>query len=378
MKWKIPFADVRLGDEEKAAVMAVLDSNWLTSGPKIQEFEAAFAAAMTHPGLQAIALANCTAALHLAVEALGIGPGDEVICPSLTFVATANAARYAGAEPVFADLCSDDEWNIDPEEVARRITPRTKAITVVHYAGYPVRMGPILELARKHNLFVIEDACHGPLSEWEGRKLGTIGDIGCFSFFSNKNMTTGEGGMLVTANAEIAEKVRIMRSHGMTSSTYARFKGHAHGYDVVALGYNYRMDEMRAAIGLVQLGKLAATNAARAPAIAYYRKAVGQRLQELRVPFRDWTGPYAYHIFPVLLPEGYEDRAGLMTRLTDRGIQTSIHYRPIHWMSAFGAGETVKLSVTDRIAPRILTLPLLPAMTEEQIDYVVAGLAESL
>jgi len=378
MKWKIPFADVRMGDEEKAAVLAVLDSNWLTTGPKTHEFETAFAAAMDRPGLQAIALSNCTAALHLAVEALGIGQGDEVICPSLTFVATANAARYAGAEPVFADLCSQDEWNIDPDDIARRITSRTKAITVVHYAGYPVRMQAILDLARKHKLFVIEDACHGPLSEWNGQKLGTIGDIGCFSFFSNKNMTTGEGGMLVTANAEIADKVRIMRSHGMTSSTYARFKGHAHGYDVATLGYNYRMDEMRAAIGLVQLGKLAATNAARAPAIAYYRKTVSQRLQNIRVPFRDWTGTYAYHIFPVLLPEGYDDRPGLMTRLAERGIQTSIHYRPIHWMSAFGSGETVSLPVTDRIAPRILTLPLLPTMTTEQIDCVVESLAAEL
>lgn len=378
MNWKVPFADVRLGDEEKAAAMAVLDSNWLTTGPKTQAFEAAFAEAMTRSGLQAVALTNCTAALHLAVEALGIGPGDEVICPSLTFVATANAARYAGAEPVFADVCSEDEWNIDPEDVARRITPRTKAITVVHYGGYPVRMGPILDLARRHGLFVIEDACHGPLSEWEGRKLGTIGDVGCFSFFSNKNMTTGEGGMLVTANAEVAEKVRVMRSHGMTSSTYARFKGHAHGYDVVTLGYNYRMDEIRAAIGLVQLGKLPAMNAARRPAMDYYRKVVSQRLQSLRVPFREWSGTYAYHIFPVLLPEGYGDRAGLMTRLAERGVQTSIHYRPIHWMTAFGGGKTVELPVTDRIAPRILTLPLLPGMTTEQIDYVVASLAESL
>ncbi|MBM3566615.1 MAG: DegT/DnrJ/EryC1/StrS aminotransferase family protein [Alphaproteobacteria bacterium] len=378
MNWKVPFADVRLGREEKAAVMAVLDSNWLTMGPKTQEFEAAFATALGAPGLQAVALSNCTAALHLALAGLGIGPGDEVIVPALTFVATANAARHVGATPVFADVVSEAEWNMDPDDIARKIGPRTRAIVVMHYAGYPVRMDRILEIATERGIEVIEDACHGPLSEWNGAKLGTIGRAGCFSFFGNKNMTTGEGGMLVTADAELAVRVRAMRSHGMSSNTYARFKGHAFGYDVTTLGWNYRMDEMRAAMGLVQLGKLAETNRARRPLVERYRARLAERLPNIGVPFAGWNGTYAYHIFPVLLPEGYRDREGLMRRLADAGVQTSIHYRPVHWMSDFGAGETVRLPVTDAIAPRILTLPLFPTLAPEQADYVVESLSNAL
>ncbi|MCC7016149.1 MAG: DegT/DnrJ/EryC1/StrS aminotransferase family protein [Rhodospirillales bacterium] len=378
MRWKVPFADVRLGEEEKAAVMAVLDSNWLTMGPKTQEFEAAFAAALAAPGLQAVALANCTAALHLALAGLGVGPGDEVIAPSLTFVATANAARYVGATPVFADVASEAEWNLDPEDVARKIGPRTRAIVVMHYAGYPARMDRILAIARAEELEVIEDACHGPLSEWNGAKLGTLGRAGCFSFFGNKNMTTGEGGMLVTADEGLAARARAMRSHGMTSNTYARFKGHAFGYDVTTLGWNYRIDEMRAAMGLVQLGKLAETNRMRRRLVERYRARLTERLPEIGVPFAGWNGTYAYHIFPVLLPEGYSDRAGLMKRLAEAGVQTSIHYRPVHWMSDFGGGETVKLPVTDSIAPRILTLPLFPTLAPGQVDYVVENLAQCL
>lgn len=375
MNWRVPFSDIRLGEEEKAAVMAVLDSNWLTMGPRIQEFEAAFAQAMGG-GVQAVALANCTTALHLAMAALDIGPGDEVICPALTFVATANAARYVGATPVFADIVSEDEWNIDPADIARKITPRTKAITVVHYAGYPARMSEILDLAHRHGLRVVEDACHGPLSEWQGRKLGTIGDIGCFSFFGNKNMTTGEGGMAVTADPVLGDRIRRLRSHGMTSNSYARFKGHAFGYDVTMPGYNFRMDEMRAAMGIVQLRKLPESNAARARLVACYREAVHRHLPETVVPFANWDGPYAFHIFPLLLPQGVE-RNDIMSRMADRGVQVSFHYTPIHWFSGY-RDETLILPVTDAIAPRILSLPLHPMLTSEDINYVVETLGISL
>jgi dTDP-4-amino-4,6-dideoxygalactose transaminase len=373
VKWTVPFADIRLGEEEKAAVLAVLDSNWLTMGPRTEAFETAFAAAMD-ASVEAVALSNCTAALHLALVVLGIGPGDEVICPSLTFVATANAARYVGATPVFADVCSDAEWNLDPEDVARKITSRTKAIIVVHYGGYPVRMERILDLAHANGIKIVEDACHGPLSEWQGRKLGTIGHIGCFSFFSNKNMTTGEGGMIVTGDHDIAARIRIMRSHGLTTSTYARFQGHAYGYDVASLGFNYRMTEIHAAIGEVQLRKLPAANSDRAERVGWYREALRTRLQEIGVPFADWNGRYAYHIFP----EGYQDRGGLMTRLADSGIQTSFHYRPIHTLSDFVNSHRNDLPVTDRLAPRILSLPLFPALTRDQVGHVVDQLARSL
>ncbi|CAO3439909.1 DegT/DnrJ/EryC1/StrS family aminotransferase [Azospirillum argentinense] len=375
-QWRVPFSDVRLDEGDRAAVMAVLESNWLTMGPRIQEFEEAFATALGG-GVSAVAVSNATAALHLSLAALGVGPGDEVICPALTFVATANAARYVGATPVLADICSEDEWNIDPADVERRITPRTKAIIVVHYGGYPVRMDEILNIARRHGLVVVEDASHGPLSEWRGRKLGTIGDAGCFSFFGNKNMTTGEGGMVVTARADVAERLRLMRSHGMTSNSYARFRGHAFGYDVVAIGYNFRMDEMRAALGISQLRKLTSVNLRRSLLVERYRHAMREALPTVGVPFGDWEGPYAFHIFPVLLPGGYGDRADLMQRLADAGIQTSVHYTPIHWFADFTFLKA-ELPITDGLADRILTLPLYPSMAEQDIALVVDTLRDFL
>lgn len=377
MKWKIPYFELVLGKEEKSAVLSVLDSNWLTTGPKIREFEIAFAEQMAHPQIFAIAVSNCTVGLHLAFKAIGVSSDDEVICPSLTFVASANAIRYCNATPIFADICSEEEWNLDPVDVQSKITNNTKAILVVHYAGYPCRMDAILDIARKHNLMVVEDACHGPLAEWEGQKLGTIGDIGCFSFFSNKNMTTGEGGMVVTKNAEMAEKVKNMRSHGMTSTTYDRFNGHAFGYDVTMLGYNYRMDEMRAAIGIEQLKKLPTSNMRRRQLVEYYRESIRSNLSNVSVPFQEWNGNFGYHISPILLPQGYTERNWLMARLSEHGIQTSIHYRPVHTFTAYSEFDA-SLPKTEAIAPRILSLPLYPTLKETQIDYVVSELKSCL
>jgi len=377
MKWEIPFFDLVLGKEEKSAVLEVLKSNWLTTGPKISEFEDAFAQQMDNLHVQAIAVSNCTMALHLALAALGVKTGDEVICPSLTFVASANAIRYTGATPVFADICSEDEWNLDPADVEAKITDRTKVIIVVHYAGYPCRMGAILDVSQKYNLKVVEDACHGPLAECDGQKLGTIGNLGCFSFFSNKNMTTGEGGMVVTKSADLAAKVKTMRSHGMTSTTYERFKGHAFGYDVTMLGYNYRMDEIRAAIGIEQLKKLPGFNLRRRQLVEYYRRVIHSSIPDISIPFESWSGNYGYHIFPILLPQGYTERNRLMARLSEHGVQTSIHYRPVHTFTTYREIDA-SLPKTETIAPRILSLPLYPTLQENQIDYVVSRLESCL
>ena len=378
MKWKIPYFDLVLGEEEKQAVLSVLESNWLTTGPKISEFESAFAGHMNNPQVHAIAVSNCTAALHLALEAVGIKSGDEVICPSLTFVASVNAIRYTGAEPVFADICSKDEWNIDPADIKIKITDKTKAIMLVHYGGYPCRMHDILKIAEKYGLKLVEDACHAPLAELDGKKLGTFGDAGCFSFFSNKNMTTGEGGMIVTGNAELAEKMKTMRSHGMTSSTYDRFRGHAFSYDVTLLGYNYRLDEIRAAMGIEQLKKLPAFNLRRKNLVEYYRKTIGSDIPDITVPFEGWMGNYGYHIFPILLPEGYTKRKELMDLLSKKGIQTSIHYRPVHTFTAYSEYDGACLPKTEAIASRILSLPLYPSLKKEQIDDVVSELKSIL
>ena len=217
MDWRVPLADLDYGQEEEDAVLQVLRSKWLTMGAVTQEFEAQFGKLIG--AKHAIAVSNATQALHLACLALGIGSGDEVITPSLSFVATSNAVLYTGAEVRFADIIGPKELTIDPEDIARRITPKTRAIMVMHYAGYPCRMQVIREVAQLHQLPIIEDAAHAPGASLLGRPLGTWGTVGCFSFFSNKNLITGEGGMLVTDNDEIAEKVRLTRSHGMTSLT---------------------------------------------------------------------------------------------------------------------------------------------------------------
>jgi dTDP-4-amino-4,6-dideoxygalactose transaminase len=375
MNWKIPFFELKLGEEEKSAVNRVIESNWLTMGPCVSELEAAFAAAIGGD-YHAVALTNCTAALHLSMICLGIGPGDEVLCPALTFVASANAARYVGASPIFVDICSESEWNLNPEDLERKITPKTRAVVAVHYGGYPCRMDAIMDLARKHNLRVVEDACHGPLAELHGKKLGTFGEFGCFSFFSNKNMTTGEGGMIITPDPHEAEALKSLRSHGMTSATFERFRGHTFGYDISALGFNYRIDELRSALGIAQLKKLPEINRMRKHLVGYYRDRLAETIPDVTIPFFNWDGNYGYHIFPILIPPRC-DRNEIMANLRDRGIQTSIHYRPINTFSAFKDTNS-ELPITMAISERVLTLPLYPHLTEEQIDYVVSSLKDCL
>jgi dTDP-4-amino-4,6-dideoxygalactose transaminase len=281
MNWKIPLADLDYGPEEDAAVLDVLHSKWLTMGGVTQAFEAEFAA--HHHSPHAIAVSNATQALHLALLALGIGPGDEVIVPSLSFVATANCVLYTGAEVRFADILSPLEPTIDPASVEAQITPRTKAVICMHYGGYPCRLPELAALCARHELFLVEDAAHSPGAWLDGRALGTWGSIGCFSFFSNKNLSTGEGGMLLTADPALAERLRLLRSHGMTSLTWDRHHGHAYSYDVVALGYNDRIDEIRSALGRVQLKKLAANNARRLEITRLYHEALRDTGVELPV-----------------------------------------------------------------------------------------------
>ena len=262
MDWQVPLSDIDLGDAEIEAVTRVLRSRWLSMGPVTQQFEAAFAAMCGSK--HAFAVSNGTTALHLAYAALGLGPGDEVIVPALTFVATANAIRYTGATPVFADVTSLDDLTISPADIATKIGPRTRAIAVMHYGGYLCDMDAIAALARQHGLAVVEDACHAPGASYKEHGAGTLGDVGCFSFFANKNLATGEGGMVTTNRDDLAERIRLLRSHGMTTLTWDRHRGHAASYDVVATGFNYRLDEIHSALGLAQLGKLSANNRRRA------------------------------------------------------------------------------------------------------------------
>lgn len=376
MNWKVPFFDLQLGAEEKDAVRAALDSNWITAGPRIEAFEKDFAEAIGGEAT-AVAVSSATAALHLSLLALDIGPGDEVIVPSLTFVACANTIRYVGATPVFADISSEQDWNMSIADVAHKITPRTRAVMPVHYAGYACDMAALMELAAQRRIEVIEDCSHAPLTRHAGKPVGTFGATGCFSFFSNKNMTTGEGGMVLTRSPEIASRIRILRSHGITASTYQRFKGHAYGYDVADLGFNYRLDEIRAALGIAQLKKLRHYNVERKARASSYRAMLAESLPQVKAPFADHPGESSYHIFPVLIPGDGERRNAVVKAMAEAGIQCSVHYRPIHTFSAY-EGFAADVPLTDKIAGSIVTLPLFPGMSEEQMRDVVEALARCL
>jgi dTDP-4-amino-4,6-dideoxygalactose transaminase len=378
MDWRVPLADIDFGIAEEEAVGKVIRSGWLSMGEVTQGFERDFAAFIG--AKHTLAVTNATAALHLACLAAGIGPGDEVIVPSLTFVATANAVRYTGATPVFADIESLDWLNISPASIESRITERTRAILVVHYAGFACDMPAIMDIARRHNLTVLEDSAHAIGSQLEGRTLGTWGAVGCFSFFSNKNMTTGEGGMLATDDDALAERLRILRSHGMTSLSWDRHQGHAYSYDVVDLGYNYRIDEMRSALGRVQLGKLPGYNQRRQKLTALYRELLSELAPEVQMPFGEERGTSCYHILPVLLPAG-TDRIPFMEGLKSRGIQTSIHYPPVHFFQIYHdewQKRGASLPLTEDASARQVTLPLYPTMREEQVEWVAQAVKETL
>ena len=374
MEWKVPLSDMDFGDEEEAAALEVIRSRWLTMGARTQRFEAAFADFL---GVEhALAVSNATVGLHLACAALGIGPGDEVIVPSLSFVATSNAVLYTGADVRFADIVGPQDLTISPASIAAQITPRTKAIVVMHYGGYSCQMPEIMEIARRRGLFVIEDAAHAPGASLDGEMLGSWGDVGCFSFFSNKNLATGEGGMVVTRNPEIADKVRQMRSHGMTSLTWDRHKGHSYSYDVTTLGYNYRIDEIRSALGLVQLEKLPRNNARRGEITRMYVAALAD--SGVEIPFQAHRGQSAYHIAPVLLPER-ANRKTFIDAMRAARIQTSIHYPPIHRFSYYRSRyPDVSLPITEEVAGREVTLPLYPGMTDEMVAWVIDAARQAL
>ncbi len=377
MDWRVALSDIDYGPEEEQAVLNVLRSRWLTMGAVTQRFEQEFAqfVEVRH----AIAVSNATAGLHLACLTLGLKAGDEVILPALTFVATAAAVRYVGATPVFADVTSLQDLTVSPLSIASKITPRTKAIIVMHYGGYPCDMPAIEALARQHKLVIIEDAAHAPGAELAGKKVGGWGEIGAFSFFSNKNLVTGEGGMLTTNNDAHAEKLRTLRSHAMTTLTWDRHRGHAWSYDVTDLGYNYRPSEITSALGVAQLSKLAKNNQARRTLTAAYHLLLAEKCPGVILPFAAHPGLAVCHILPILLPAQVE-RTQFMAGMKAKGIQTSFHYPPISDFSFYRASNpgANDLPITHRVASREVTLPLYPTLKLDDVELVVAAVAETL
>jgi dTDP-4-amino-4,6-dideoxygalactose transaminase len=371
--WKARLSELEFDEKELEGVLDTIDSEWITAGPRTQRFEEAFAELTG--ATEAVAVSNGTAALFLALKAINIGPGDEVLCPSLTFVATAAAVLQCGATPVLVDIVSLENPTLDPVDAERKITPRTRALLPVHYAGIPANMDELSSLASRHGLAIVEDAAHAPGAAFAGRTCGTWGAAGCFSFFGNKNITTADGGMITTCDPEVAKRLRLLRAHGMTVTSWDRDNGRPAHYDVLEIGYNFRFDDIRAAIGLAQLAKLEAFNRRRAELVQRYNTRFKESGLDLILPFAaipDTKLP-SYHIYPVVFPS-MQERDGIAALLKENGIQTSLHYSPIHWFTAFRKiMPGLSLPVTEAFGTRELTLPLYPSLTEAQVDTIVSS-----
>lgn len=373
--WKVQLFKLNYDSREKDAVNEVLDSAWLTMGQRTQDFEEEFGRLLGHD-VKCLALSNCTAALHLALLALGIQPGDEVITPALTFVADQNVVTMVGARNVLADVTSLDDWTMSPDDIERRITPNTKAVIIVHYAGFACDMDAIMDICRRHGIFLIEDCAHSPGADYRGRPLGTFGDIAAFSFFTNKNISVGEGGMVVTKNPELHEKLKGLRAHGMSVPSFDRFKGRAVSYDVISAGLNYRIDEIRAALGLVQLHKLGEANERRAQLVCQYISRL-DGARGILIPFRQFSrGTPSFHIMPVMLDDGI-DRMKVIESMKADGIQTSIHYPEIQSFAAY-EGKMNQTPVAQHISRHELTLPLYPTMTDVEVGLVCDALIKGI
>lgn len=371
VKKSIGVSEALLGEEEALAAARVVRGGWISQGEETARFEEAFSAA--HGGLPAAAVCNATAGLHLALHALGVGPGDTVLVPGLTFVGAVNAVLYTGARALPVDIQSPARPHICLAASAKALTPSTRAVMIMHHAGYAVDMTAWADFAARHGLLLLEDAAHAPGLPAAGRHSHAA----VFSFFANKNMTCAEGGMILTRDEELAARLRRLRGHAMSAPTLSRARGHAFSYDVDELGFNYRMDDIRAALGLVQLGRLAARNARRRELSLLYRRLLPDTAPGVQ-PIFDAEHETTAHLFSVLLPHG-TDRAAVMKSLLDAGIQTSVHYPPYHqftWHKAFFS--ECPLPHTEEYCSRTLSLPLHPGLTEADVEFVAKNLGKAL
>ncbi|MBL8264828.1 DegT/DnrJ/EryC1/StrS family aminotransferase [Steroidobacter sp.] len=374
--WRVPLSVLDYGVEEAEAAQRVIERRWLSMGPEVLAFEQEFAAMQS--ARHAYAVSSATAALHLAIHAIGLKPGDEVIQPAINFVASANMTLLVGATPVFADICSLAEPTIDPEQVERLITPRTKAVIPMHYGGNLARMSELQELCKRHNLLLIEDSCHAIGARFHdargraphGMMAGSIGDIGTFSFYANKNLACGEGGMLVTNRDDLAERIQMLRSHGMTRSSWERHHGRVGSYDIALPGFNYRLDELHAAIGRAQLAKLLPGNQRRRELLARYRDGL-RDAERWTVVFADQLEHSSGHLM-VVVADSTETRTKATQALREASIQTSMHYPSILEFSGFREHFTDVLELTHQFASRAITLPLHPGLRPDYVDEIAS------
>ncbi len=360
----IPLAEPVLNGNEKKYLQDCLETGWISgSGKYVDAFEDGFAAFCD--AAHAIAIVNGTAALHVALLALGIGPGDEVIVPDLTYIASANAVTYCGARPVFSDV-DPVTWTLNPEDVARKLSPRTKAIMPVHLYGHPVDMDPILDLAKAHNLFVVEDAAEAHGAEYKGRRVGTLGDIGVFSFYGNKIITTGEGGMIVTNNSELASTSRLLKGQGMDPQ---------HRYWFPIIGYNYRMTNMQAAIGLAQFERIEWFIERRREVAGWYDDAL-KSLPVLRPIEAAWA-KNSYWLYSICVDEEI-DRDLLMNDLLDRGVETRPFFYPMHQMPPYLDPADAAYPVANGLAAQGLSLPSSATLSKPDVAWIASMLEECL
>lgn len=377
MDWKIQLSELNYDQKEALTVRNVVESEWLTMGNISIQFEQEFQNFIGHNN-QGVFVSSATAGLHLILMALGIKPGDEVILPALTFVSDANVILQLGAKPVFCDSVSIKNLNASEESILRNVTDKTKAIIVVHFAGYPMDLEQLRKISREKNIFLIEDCAHAPGASLNGNNCGNMADASFFSFFSNKNLATGEGGMVFCKNEDLSQKIRSMRSHGMSAPTLDRHEGRAFSYDVENIGLNYRADEIRAALGIEQLKKLTSGNLARRRITNHYRRKLQN--SEIILPFSDKIENQvsAHHIMPIILPTT-SDRLQVMRSMKRAGIQTSIHYPPFTSFRAYAdCMKGVDLPISEEICRRELTLPLHPRMSKKDVDLIVRELVECI
>lgn len=372
----LPFHRATIEEAEINAVLDVLRSGWLTTGPRAREFETAFARYVG--ASQAVAVNSCTAALHLALAAIGIGEDDEVIVPTMTFAASGEVVLYLKARPVLVD-CDADSFHIDPEGIERAITSRTRAILPVHYAGQACDMDAILEIARRHGLRVIEDAAHALPSRYAGRMVGTLGDITCFSFYATKTLTTGEGGMVTTENEEYADRMRILSLHGISRDAWKRYTAEGTWrYDILEAGFKYNLTDIQAALGLAQLARCDAMRDARAAIAARYNEALTS-LEAFETPSVPPNVEHAWHLYVVRVNAAALriNRDRVIEELKERGIGTSVHFIPLHLHSlyqrhlGYQAGDFPN---AERQFERAISLPIYPAMTNADAERVIGAL----